>query len=52
MVSILGRTNIMEYIGLSSDTKPTDATNGSAFVEMDTGDVYVFDASSVSWIKM
>lgn len=32
-----------EFRGLSTDPKPTDAINGAAFVEVDTGDVYMFD---------
>ena len=41
-----------EYIGLSTDTKPTtDIPNGSSFFEMDTGDTYYFDAETAQdWI--
>jgi len=45
----------MELFGLSTDTKPTDRfngvaiPNGSAFLEMDTGTVYVFDSDSDAW---
>lgn len=37
--------------GLYSDTKPTDVSigNGSAFIEMDTGKVYFFDAANSEW---
>lgn len=35
-----------EFRGLSTDTKPTDAINGAAFIEVDTGDVYMFDGEN------
>lgn len=40
--------------GLSTDTKPTDAyiPNGSSFLEMDTGDVYFWDADAPQWRKL
>ena len=38
------------YYGLSTDTKPTDGIdNGSRFIEMDTGKVYMYDAESGQW---
>ncbi len=48
--TVNGGTNIRDYRGLSSDEKPTDAPNGSSFYEMDTGDVYMFDKNSDTWI--
>lgn len=42
---------IQQYEGLSTDTKPTDVPNGSRFLEMDTGDVYMYDADSSSWLQ-
>ena len=44
--------NSMEYRGLSTDSKPTDAPNGSVFLEMNTGDVYVYNAAGSAWIKL
>ena len=40
--------------GLSTDTKPTGAEvpNGSTFVEMDTGDVFMFDKTNTVWCKL
>lgn len=37
--------------GLSTDTpKPTEGVgNGSAFVEMDTGKLYFYDAAGATW---
>ena len=35
----------MHYCGLFNDTKPTTGVpNGSDFTEIDTGDVYMYDA--------
>ena len=47
MVTIVGRTIIgtdvvYDYVGKSTDKKPI-STNGSCFVEMDTGKEYFFD---------
>ena len=38
-------------MGLSTDSKPTDASigNGSAFIEMDTSKLYLYDAAGESW---
>ena len=41
--------NVIEYYGLSTDEKPTDAENGSAFLEMDTGTVYLYDKDGETW---
>ncbi|AHF10362.1 MULTISPECIES: hypothetical protein [Dehalobacter] len=35
-----------EFLGLSSDTKPTNVTTGSKFIELDTKKVFIFDGSS------
>lgn len=43
---------ILEYRGLSTDPKPTDAINGAAYIEIDTGKVYLFDATGVEWHEM
>ena len=53
----------LSFFGLSSDTKPTgifvqdevsrySVTNGSVFVEIDTGDEYMFDDASDTWVKI
>lgn len=43
---------IDEYDGLKDDTKPTDGVrNGSVFVEMDTGKIYLFDEQNGEWIE-
>lgn len=38
------------YYGLSTDTKPK-ATNGSAFVEMNTGKIYFYNAAGGAWVE-
>ena len=39
------------YMGLSTDTKPTTEStpNGAVFVEIDTGDDYLYDAEGEEW---
>lgn len=39
----------VSFVGLSSDDKPESAPNGAAFIEMDTGNVYFFDAENSEW---
>ena len=39
------------YYGLSTDTKPLDVANGSAFIEMDTSKLYFFDAENPIWYQ-
>lgn len=45
---------LTELRGLSTDTKPlsieTDLIeNGSVFIEIDTGDVYIYDLENQDW---
>ena len=50
---ILQKSSYSELVGLSKDKKPLAAqgvTNGSLFVEMDTGKQYRFDAETDNWI--
>jgi hypothetical protein len=48
--------NYIEAAGLSTDTKPeTDIVTGSSFIEVDTGDAYLFDESAAAgsrWKKV
>jgi hypothetical protein len=39
------------YYGLSGDEKPADVANGSTFLEIDTGNVFCFDAENKIWHK-
>jgi hypothetical protein len=49
------KLTILELRGLSTDTKPTDEVNntkidnGSIFIEIDTGKVYMFDLENEQW---
>ncbi len=55
MIRILNAINEpTEYRGLSTDEKPKDdfVQNGDAFLEMDTGKVYLFDGSTKTWIEL
>ena len=51
MLSIIGRSE-KDYVCLSTDNKPTKATNGSMLIEMDTKDIYVYDAANEQWRKL
>lgn len=42
------------YFGLSTDTKPVTVANGSAFIELDTSNLYFFNAEGSSgeeWVE-
>lgn len=47
-----------EFDGLAGDTKPTSTyegntiANGSVFLEMDTGAVFMYDEENVTWIEL
>ena len=43
---------IGHFHGLSTDTKPTDCSNGSLFKEMDTQKVYSFDEEHKIWYEV
>ena len=50
-------TYLLELRGLSTDSKPTtiangDIENGSSFIEIDTGDVYLYNGTSKEWSKV
>lgn len=43
----------IELRGLSTDTKPTnDIANGTTFIEIDTGKIYLYDAENELWKEM
>ena len=43
----------VEISCLSTDTKPTEGiVTGSVAIEVDTGDVYMFDEESSTWKKV
>ena len=49
--------SVLDIVGLSTDTKPTDAvegiaiTNGSTFTEIDTSNIYMFDEETHTWFE-
>ena len=51
MLSIRGR-DVKDYYCLSTDDKPIGAVNGSLLLEIDTGDMYAFDAENSEWHKV
>lgn len=52
MVTIIDE-HTYEFRGLSTDIKPLNGVgNGSIFLEMDTCEVYIFDESTKTWIKL
>ena len=46
------RNSIQKFYGLSTDIKPVAAEAGSIFTEVDTGDNYIFNKSSLAWTKI
>lgn len=48
---------LVELRGLSTDEKPTtlnngDVENGSVFIEIDTGDVYLYNEDDTEWLPV
>ena len=39
-----------DFIGLSTDAKPTGVPNTSSFYEMDTKKLYLYDAQHAVWL--
>ena len=53
MTSWVTGNKILEMRGLSTDTKPTEGIlNGTVFLEMDTGKVFIFNFDSTQWIEL
>lgn len=53
-ISTKGNEREVEFRGLSTDTKPTtfngkDIANGSVFIEIDTGKLYLFNLDNKTW---
>lgn len=52
MITVIPGSWMNEYYGLSADDKPvTYVPNGSVYYEMDTFDIYMFDAKNKKWIR-
>lgn len=46
-------TGIWDIRGKSTDEKPVKGVpNGSSFFEMDTGDVYMLDGDTGTWVQI
>ena len=56
--SVTDSKTIFEFRGLSTDEKPTQTyveqavANGSTFMEMDTGKIFMFNAPELTWIEI
>lgn len=44
--------NSADYMGKSTDPKPTDAAPNSIFWEWNTNKFFVFDADSENWVEI
>lgn len=52
MVTMVAGNWTNSYMGKSTDEKPTvNVPNASTFYEIDTSDLYVFDAEYSVWLK-
>jgi hypothetical protein len=47
-VGEIGAYNKQELQGLSTDVKPVDVGNGSTYLELDTGNGWVYDKNNVN----
>lgn len=46
-------SRIAEFYGTHSEAKPTTGIlNGSVFIEVDTTDIYLFNETAGSWVKV
>ena len=55
--STTGNDREIELRGISTDEKPTtidgkDIANGTVFIEIDTGKLYMFDKENEQWKEM
>ena len=58
MISVYRNNNVItkgnereiQLRGLSTDEKPTkNVENGTIFIEIDTGDIYIYDLTNKEW---
>ena len=53
IVDFENNKQIANLFGTSSDSKPTTGyANGSTFLEVDTGKIYLFNESTSSWVEL
>ena len=46
------KSSNQKFYGLSTDTKPTDCSNGSVFIELNTTKSYIFDETTTDWTEI
>ena len=48
-----GNGRYVEMVGLSGDTKPTEnISNGSVFMEINTGKAFLFNEEGSAWVEV
>lgn len=53
MISYNNLQGTYDIRGLSTDSKPTtDIPNGSTFIEINTGKVYMFNGAASTWVEL
>lgn len=49
----LTRKTMANFFGASTDSKPTEnIVNGSAFLEVNTGKIFLFNESTSTWVEL
>lgn len=54
MITSVSNQKCFQFMGLSTDTKPTDhwVGNGSTFFEIDTAKAFVYDEENTTWVEV
>jgi len=53
MITVNNLQGSYDIRGLSTDSKPTEnIPNGSTFIEINTGKVYMFNGASSTWVEV
>ena len=53
LIDIESNKRIANLFGTSEDTKPTEGyCNGTIFMEVDTGKIFLFDESTSTWTQL
>lgn len=52
MITASDMGNVYDLRGLSSDEKPDYIGNGSTFLEIDTGKIYIYDKEHDKWREL
>lgn len=51
MITHITKGTTMEYRGSQNDVKPLNVTNGSVFIEIESGAKYLYDAENGLWVQ-